>query len=111
MALTILPAALQGGVVLGTVTAPIYTAPTGKSATVKRAVFVNTGAAATLVTVTVTRGANPALTIIQGRSIGAGAADLAPELSALVLNPNDVLAAFASTGAVVNCFVSGLTVA
>ena len=111
MPLTILPAALQSGVVLGTVTAPIYTAPAGKSATIKRAVFVNTGAAATAFTVTVTRGASPPLTVIQARSIGAGAADLAPELAAFVINPNDVLSAFASTGAVVNCFVSGLTVA
>ena len=111
MALTILPAALQGGVTLGTVTAPIYTVPAGKSATIKRAVFLNTSTTATLLTVTVTRGTNATLTIIQGRSIGAYAADLAPELSALVLNYGDVLAAFASVGSVVNCFVSGLTVA
>ena len=102
-------AVLQPGVVLGTATAPIYTVPGGKSAWVKRALFVNTSAAAVTITVTLTRAGGSALTIISNQSLGPNVAYVSPELSSLALAAGDIVSASAGTAAVVNAVMSGLT--
>ena len=102
-------AVLQGGATLSTSAAALYTVPTGKSAWVKRAVFANTGSGAAVLTVTVTRAGGVAVTIIPGRSIAAGATDLAPELVSLALASGDAVSASATVASVVTAFLSGLT--
>lgn len=113
MALTILPAVLQAGMVLDAAQRPLYVAPALTKATIKRAVFTNIGTTSVTVTVTVTRGTAAALVIVNETPVGPppAAALIPPELASLVLNPGDTLSASASTAAVINAFVSGMTVA
>lgn len=113
MALTILPAVLQGGLGLDTAIRPLYAAPVGTKATIKRAVFTNVGTVQATVTVTVTRGTASPLIIINAQPVAPppAVALIPPELASLVLNPGDTLFASASAAGVINAFVSGMTVA
>ena len=108
MAITSAP--LQGGVLLTTTTAAIYTCPPATKAVVKRAVFANYTALAVTITVTITRAGGSALNIITVQPIAANSAYTAPELAGMALNPGDVVNALASTLNSVNAFVSGFTV-
>ena len=110
MAQTYTPAALQPGIALTTVSAPVYTVPSATIARVARAVFSNQTSSAVTYTVSITRAGQPALTFIKAKSIAAGANDTCPEMAALVLLGGDVLSAQASAAAAVNLVISGLTV-
>ena len=107
--MTILPAVLQGGVVLGTAPGALYTAPPGVYAVVKRAVFTNATAAAVTATVTITRAGGDALTIISAQPVAANAASVAPELANLVLGPGDAVSASCSAAGSVAAVMSGFT--
>ena len=106
---TILPAVLQPGAALGTAPAALVAAPAGRMLTIRRAVFTNISAAAVTLTVTSTRAGGAGLIVVAARSIPPGGTDLAPELSAWVLNPGDALSATASAAGAINCFLHGMT--
>lgn len=102
-------ATLQGGVALGATSGVLYTVPTGHTAWIKQAVFTNTSGAAVTLTVTLTRAGGSPLVITPGVSVAANTPYIARELASQSLGAGDSVAAFASTGAVVNAFLSGLT--
>lgn len=114
MSTSISPAVLQAGAVLTTSAATYITAAANSQTIIKRAVFTNvTGGAVTFTVYRVPSGGS-AVTgneIIPARSIAAGATDLAPELSNMVLNAGDFIAALASTGTSINMFASGFVAA
>ena len=108
MALTLLPAVLQGGIAVGTSPVALYTVPAAKTAVIKRGVFVNTGSGAANLTVTITRAGAVAVTIISAQNLAAGAASTAPELANMVLATGDAISASGSAIGI-NAFLSGFT--
>lgn len=107
--MAIVPTALQPGLALTTIAAPLYTAPTNTRAVIKRAVFANGSAGPVSFGVTVQRaGVAQAgiLAIVPSRLIAAGATDTAPELANFVFQPGDQLLATAGAAGI-NAFLSG----
>ena len=107
--MAITPAVLQGGVLLGTGPAAIYTAPAATRAVVKRAVFTNATAAAQNFTVSVSRAGGGSTAMISAQAIPANSTYLARELQNLVLAPGDSISAAASAGSSIGCVMSGFT--
>lgn len=107
--MAITPAVLQGGVLLGTAAAAIYTAPTATRAVVKRAVFTNATATSQNITVAVGRSGGGSTAIISAQPIPANSTYLAPELANLVLAPGDSITAAASAGSSIGAILSGFT--
>ena len=108
MALT--PAALQGGILLTTTPAAIYTGPANTRAVIKRAVFSNVTASPATLTVTSTRSGGTALGVITAFSVPANSDYEPPALANWVVQPGDVLTASCGTAASVNAFINGFTV-
>lgn len=108
--MAITPAVLQGGVLLGTAAAALYTAPAATRAVVKRAVFTNATGTAQNITVSVTRAGGGATAIISAQPIGANSTYLAPELANLVLAPGDAIVAAASAASSIGAIMSGFTI-
>ncbi len=107
--MTISPAVLQPGVVLGTALASVVTAAANTQAVIKRAVCANPTGGAVTVTLSRIPSGGAALVIVPTRSIAANGTDLLPELTNMVLNAGDVIEASASAAASVNFFASGFT--
>lgn len=108
--MTTIPIVLQPGLVLTTAPVNGIIGGANSQTTVKRAVFVNTTTVAVTITAFRVLSAGTAgvtNTIIPGRSLAAGATDLAPELAGMVLNGGDTIQCEAGTTAVVNFFASG----
>lgn len=95
---------------LGTAAAGLYTAPAGKTAVVKRAVFCNSTATATGITVSVSRAGGGATALISAQQIPANSTYLAPELANLVLNAGDSISAGAGAAATISAVMSGFTI-
>ena len=107
--MAIVPVALQPGLALTTLAAPLYLTPINTRAVVKRAVFSNPTTGPVAFTVSVQRaGVATAgiLVIIPARIIAAGGTDLAGELANFVFQPGDQVLASANAAGV-NAFVSG----
>lgn len=110
MTTNVSPAVLQPGATLTASAAPYVTGAVNTLTVVSRAVFNNTGTAAVAFTVNrVPNGGSVATgnQIISGRTIAAGATDLAPELGNMVLAAGDSIECLAGTAAVVNFFAFG----
>ena len=105
--MAITPVVLAGGLVVGSTSGPVYTAPAGVHARVGATVFTNSNSAAATLTVSVQRSGGASLPIIAGITVQPGQAYVSPELFALVLNPGDAVTATASVN--VACQMSGLT--
>lgn len=107
---TITPSYLGGGT-LTTSAAAYVTASGSATLIIKKAVFTNTDSAARTITVHRVPSAGSATSgnmIISALSLSAGQTYDATELGNMVLTPGATLQALASTGSVVNLFVSGL---
>ncbi len=107
--MAIVAAVLQGGVTLGTTATPLYTAPAGTTAIVKRAVFANSGGAAVTVTVRVVRNGGSGGALVNAQSVALNGSYMAPELSQLVLGPGDAVTALCSAISSVFVVMSGFT--
>jgi hypothetical protein len=99
----------------GTLTAAAVAYATASGASkviIKQATFTNTDTVARTITVYRVPSGGAAAAgnlIIQAQSLSAGQSYDPPSLKNMVLNPGETLQALASTAAVVNVFVSGLT--
>lgn len=104
-----------GNLASGTLTASAATYVTAAGVSkvvIKSAVFTNTDTVARTITVHRVPSAGSASAgnmVISAFSLSAGQAYVAPELANMVLNAGETLQALASTAAVVNINVSGLT--
>lgn len=109
MATVILPAVLNPGVVLTTSFVPVVTSASLTQTIIKRAVADNVTGGSVTFSVTRTPSGGSPLVIIPPRTIAAGTSDLCPELTNMVLNSADSIAAEASAGSSINFFASGFT--
>lgn len=108
--MAVTPAVLQGGVLLTTSSAIIYTCPAATRAVIKRAVFSNVTGSAVTLTLTSTRSGGGALGVITVQAIPANSTYTAPELANWTMVAGDALNALCSAAASVNAYASGFTV-
>lgn len=111
--MTVRASRLVQGAQLTNVVATYYTAPTGTTAVIKRAVFSNTTASPQTITVNVvTSGgtASAANQIINARTIAPGETYVSPELAGMVISPAETVQAVSSAGAAITFMASGILI-
>lgn len=104
---------LVPGSQLTTSTATYYTAPTGTTAVLKRAVFSNTTASPVTIranVVTLAGSASASNQVINDRTVAPGESYISPELAGIVLGAGDFLQALASANTSITLVVSGIQI-
>ena len=94
-----------------TASTTLYTAPAGKTAVVKRAVFSNSSGTLTAsVEVAVIRAGANAMNLIASMAVLPGTQFIANELAGFVFAPGDAITGLSTQTGVVTCFINGYTV-
>lgn len=109
---TITPSQLIAPVLLGTIDASLYSAPTNTTAQIGRAVFTNTSASAATITAGITTGGalGASTTMISARTLAPGESYVSPELAGAVLPQGSQIHAYASVAASVSFTASGIII-
>jgi len=102
---------LVGPIQLGSSDAAIYTTPALTTAKIGRAIFSNTDTSPHTITINITSGTSTtANQFINARTLAPGETYVSPELAGTVIPAGQSVRGLASTAAVINVTMSGITV-